>query len=72
MFIASLPPLSAEFSSSASYVDLLLNPERYTGYSGYSTNRIWSAIYTENCFVYVHACVCVFVCVHVGVTKSCA
>ena len=41
----------SEFSLSASYVDLLLNPERYTGYSGYSTNRIWSAIYTENCFV---------------------
>lgn len=33
-----------------SYVDLLLNPERYTGYSGHSTERIWRAIYHENCF----------------------
>lgn len=33
------------------YVDLLLNPERYTGYSGESAHRIWRAIYQENCFV---------------------
>lgn len=33
------------------YVDLLLNPERYTGYSGESANRIWRAIYEENCFI---------------------
>lgn len=35
----------------ARYVDLLLNPERYTGYKGESANRIWRAIYQENCFV---------------------
>nr|CAG4643815.1 EOG090X03A4 [Lepidurus arcticus] len=34
----------------AVYVDLLLNPERYTGYSGPSAHRIWRAIYEENCF----------------------
>lgn len=34
----------------AEYVDLLLNPERYTGYKGVSANRIWNAIYIENCF----------------------
>ncbi|KAK2990822.1 hypothetical protein RJ640_004185 [Escallonia rubra] len=31
------------------YVNLLLNPERYTGYTGPSARRIWAAIYTENC-----------------------
>nr|CAG4638330.1 EOG090X03A4 [Cyclestheria hislopi] len=32
------------------FVDLLLNPERYTGYKGPSAQRIWKAIYEENCF----------------------
>lgn len=31
------------------YVNLQLNPERYTGYTGPSARRIWDAIYTENC-----------------------
>lgn len=31
------------------YVNLLLNPERYTGYIGPSARRIWDAIYSENC-----------------------
>lgn len=34
----------------AEYVDLLLNPERYTGYKGPSAHRIWNSIYMENCF----------------------
>lgn len=34
----------------AEYVDLLLNPEKYTGYRGESAHRIWSSIYLENCF----------------------
>lgn len=34
----------------AEYVDLLLNPERYTGYRGDSAHRIWRTIYQENCF----------------------
>lgn len=34
----------------AEYVDLLLNPERYTGYKGKSAHRIWNSIYKENCF----------------------
>ncbi|KAG0449476.1 hypothetical protein HPP92_027286 [Vanilla planifolia] len=29
------------------YVNLQLNPERYTGYVGPSARRIWEAIYTE-------------------------
>lgn len=32
------------------YVDLLENPERFTGYAGPSANRVWQAIYEENCF----------------------
>uniref|UniRef100_A0A0D9WHB3 Uncharacterized protein n=1 Tax=Leersia perrieri TaxID=77586 RepID=A0A0D9WHB3_9ORYZ len=31
------------------YVNLLLNPERYTGYTGDSARRIWDSIYKENC-----------------------
>ncbi|WOL15253.1 endoplasmic reticulum oxidoreductin-1 [Canna indica] len=31
------------------YVNLQLNPERYTGYTGPSARRIWEAIYAENC-----------------------
>ncbi|KAK7791804.1 hypothetical protein R5R35_005111 [Gryllus longicercus] len=34
----------------AQYVDLSLNPERYTGYKGKSAHRIWNSIYKENCF----------------------
>lgn len=32
------------------HVDLTLNPERYTGYSGEASHRIWRSIYEENCF----------------------
>ncbi|KAL4080329.1 hypothetical protein V8B97DRAFT_1931723 [Scleroderma yunnanense] len=32
------------------YFDLATVPERYTGYSGPSTHRVWRAIYEENCF----------------------
>ena len=37
-------------TSEGEYVDLTLNPERFTGYSGPSASRIWSSIYQENCF----------------------
>jgi hypothetical protein len=30
-------------------VNLQLNPERYTGYTGDSARRIWDSIYKENC-----------------------
>ena len=40
-----------EQSRLLSYVDLSLNPERYTGYAGSSAERIWKAIYRENCFL---------------------
>lgn len=39
-----------EHSGDMEYVDLLLNPERYTGYKGASPHRIWGSIYNENCF----------------------
>lgn len=32
------------------HVDLLLNPERFTGYSGPDAWQIWNSIYEENCF----------------------
>ncbi|KAI0823713.1 endoplasmic oxidoreductin [Trametes gibbosa] len=32
------------------YIDLTLNPERFTGYTGPSAHRVWEAIYKENCF----------------------
>lgn len=37
-------------SPDAEYVDLLLNPERYTGYKGPDAWKIWNSIYEENCF----------------------
>ncbi|XP_046577519.1 ERO1-like protein beta isoform X1 [Haliotis rubra] len=39
-----------ENSLDLEYVDLSLNPERYTGYKGASPHRIWRTIYEENCF----------------------
>mmetsp|Transcript_22543 Transcript_22543/g.29450 ORF Transcript_22543/g.29450 Transcript_22543/m.29450 type:complete len:547 (+) Transcript_22543:89-1729(+) len=38
------------------YVDLLKNPERFTGYVGQSTWKIWKAIYEENCFEQAGQC----------------
>lgn len=37
-------------SSEGVYVDLFENPERFTGYAGSSANKVWKAIYEENCF----------------------
>lgn len=39
-----------EASSEGVYVDLIANPERFTGYAGPSAARVWDAIYNENCF----------------------
>uniref|UniRef100_A0A2P2I7H5 Ero1-like protein n=1 Tax=Hirondellea gigas TaxID=1518452 RepID=A0A2P2I7H5_9CRUS len=39
-----------EHAPSSTYVDLLTNPERYTGYQGVSAHRVWHSIYQENCF----------------------
>ena len=37
-------------AGNARYVNLVDNPERFTGYSGNSAARIWRSIYQENCF----------------------
>ncbi|KAE8911024.1 hypothetical protein PF005_g2129 [Phytophthora fragariae] len=39
-----------EAEETMAYINLLENPERYTGYSGIQAERIWKAIYEENCF----------------------
>jgi hypothetical protein len=39
-----------EFSPESTWVDLIKNPERFTGYAGPGANRVWKAIYEENCF----------------------
>jgi len=51
--IFSVTMVTDEQSRSLAYVDLSLNPERYTGYAGPSADRIWKAIYRENCFLWV-------------------
>nr|XP_018676661.1 PREDICTED: endoplasmic reticulum oxidoreductin-1-like isoform X2 [Musa acuminata subsp. malaccensis] len=38
-----------ETDDAMTYVNLQLNPERYTGYAGPSAQRIWTAVYKENC-----------------------
>ncbi|KAK5668835.1 hypothetical protein BDV3_006428 [Batrachochytrium dendrobatidis] len=42
--------LDDELTEVGNYVDLVKNPERFTGYSGESSERVWGAIYKENCF----------------------
>lgn len=39
-----------EASAEGEYVDLIENPERFTGYAGHSAHKVWRAIYEENCF----------------------
>ena len=41
---------SARLTVDGQYIDLALNPERFTGYAGESANRVWRAIYEEKCF----------------------
>lgn len=33
-----------------SYINLMVNPERYTGYKGENARRVWQAIYSQSCF----------------------
>lgn len=42
--------LHAPLSEVGVYVNLLQNPERFTGYAGPSAQRVWRAIKEENCF----------------------
>lgn len=39
-----------EFEEQAEFADLILNPERFTGYKGAHAHKIWNSIYRENCF----------------------
>ncbi|KAG5361318.1 ERO1-like protein 2 [Yarrowia sp. C11] len=39
-----------EFAHGGVYVSLLDNPERFTGYAGPHAQRVWRAVYAENCF----------------------
>ena len=39
-----------ERTNRAQVVDLLKNPEGYTGYSGPSAEKVWSAIHLQNCY----------------------
>jgi ERO1-like protein alpha len=39
-----------DYSAVGIYVNLLQNPERYTGYSGPNARRVWLSIMEENCF----------------------
>src|ERR1700761_7640341 len=43
-------PEDERSSSKGDYVSLVDNPERFTGYSGPSSQQVWGAIYRENCF----------------------
>ena len=40
-----------ETDPDCAYINLQRNPETYTGFSGLPSQRIWNAIYEENCFV---------------------
>ena len=42
--------LDSSWCQDCVHVDLTLNPERFTGYSGESSRRVWRTIYEENCF----------------------
>jgi len=45
---------SNQNSNTEVVVDLRVNPERYTGYSGPSADKVWSAIHSTNCFQPTH------------------
>lgn len=42
--------MSFETHKEGQFVDLTLNPERFTGYAGLSAAKVWKSIYEENCF----------------------
>lgn len=48
--ILSDTPNSEEFHSLGVYVNLLQNPEQFTGYAGPSAAKVWQSIQHENCF----------------------
>ena len=44
------PTIANSITTTAQVVDLRLNPEGYTGYTGPSAEKVWSAIHLTNCF----------------------
>ena len=42
--------ISDDATNEGEYIDLSINPERFTGYAGDSAHHVWRAIYEENCF----------------------
>lgn len=54
--VASVGWINKDDNDKSMYVDLRLNPERYTGYAGDSARRIWNAVYNENCFTFSAKC----------------
>ncbi|AGO12902.1 AaceriADL348Wp [[Ashbya] aceris (nom. inval.)] len=55
--LARVEPVSIDYCDVTDFmnkdsvlVDLVANPERFTGYGGEQSAQIWSAIYKENCF----------------------
>ena len=42
--------LHTDYFLEGEYIDLIANPEQFTGYAGEPANRIWNTIYNENCF----------------------
>jgi hypothetical protein len=64
--IGTLQRLTIDLScvGELTYVNLLLNPERYTGYAGSSARRIWDAVYSENCpkceSIFLCLCGCIY------------
>jgi len=49
-FLMDNGEISAESTGGAEVVNLLKNPEGYTGYTGPSAEKVWSAIHSQNCF----------------------
>lgn len=49
-FLMGNDEIPVESTGGAEVVDLLKNPEGYTGYSGPSAEKVWSAIHSQNCF----------------------
>jgi len=48
-------PSPSDGSTTAQVVDLRLNPEGYTGYTGPSAEKVWSAIHSTNCYQHTQA-----------------
>lgn len=45
-----MPEVTDDEKVDYSYINLLRNGERYTGYKGEHANRIWGSIYEQSCF----------------------